>query len=83
MSVQFKIREKASDARRLEIIEALRRANFDAHHLFPGQKRPKLASIYTVANAGAGDIRTLEAVLKHFGADIEYVEAAPQRGPKS
>jgi hypothetical protein len=83
MSVQFKFSEKVSDDRRLEIIEALRRAGFAAHSLFPGQKRPKLASIFTVANAAAKDVKTLEAMLAGFGPDIEYVEAAPQRSPKS
>jgi hypothetical protein len=83
MSVQFKFSEKVSDDRRLEIIEALRHAGFAAHSLFPGQKRPKLASIFTVANAGARDAKTLEAMLADFGSDIEYVEASPARGPKS
>jgi hypothetical protein len=83
MSVQFKFSEKVSDDRRLEIIEALRGAGFSAHSLFPGQKRPKLASIFTVANAGARNVKTLEAMLAGFGPDIEYVEASPERGPKS
>jgi hypothetical protein len=80
MSVQFKFSEKISDDRRLEIIEALRGAGFAAHSLFPGQKRSKLASIFTVANASARDVKT---VLAGFGPDIEYVEASPERGPKS
>ena len=83
MSVQFKFSEKISDDRRLEIIEALRRAGFAAHSLFPGQKRPKLASIFTVTDAGAKNVKTLETTLARFGADIEYVEAAPARSPKS
>jgi hypothetical protein len=83
MSVQFKFSEKVSDDRRLEIIEALGRAGFAAHSLFPGQKRPKLASIFTVADAGARKVKTLEAMLAGFGPDIEYVEASPTRGPKS
>jgi hypothetical protein len=82
MSVQFKFSEKISDDRRLEIIEALRRAGFSAHSLFPGQKRPKLASIFSVADAGARNVKTLETVLARFGTDIEYVEASPSRGPK-
>jgi hypothetical protein len=81
MSVQFKFSEKISDDRRLEIIEALRRAGFSARSLFPGQKRPKLASIFTVADAK--NVKTLETTLARFGADIEYVEASPARGPKS
>ena len=83
MSVQFKFSEKISDDRRLEIIETLRRAGFSARSLFPGQKRPKLASIFTVADAGAKNVKTLETMLARFGADIEYVEASPARGPKS
>jgi hypothetical protein len=83
MSVQFKFSEKVSDDRRLEIIEALRRAGFAAHSLFPGQKRPKLASIFTVADATAKNVKTLEATLAGFGPDIEYVEASPERGPKT
>ena len=83
MSVQFKFSEKISDDRRLEIIQTLRRAGFSARGLFPGQKRPKLASIFTVADAGAKNVKTLETMLARFGADIEYVEASPARGPKS
>jgi hypothetical protein len=86
MSVQFKFSEKVSDDRRLEIIEALRSAGFAAHSLFPGQKRPKLASIFTVTDAdakNAKNVKALEAVLAGFGPDIEYVEASPARGPKS
>ena len=83
MSVQFKFSEKISDDRRLEIIEALRGAGFAAHSLFPGQERPKLASIFTVADAGARNVKTLETMLARFGADIEYVEASPARSPKS
>ena len=83
MSVQFKFSEKISDDRRLEIIEALRRAGFSAHSLFPGQKRPKLASIFAVTDAGAKNVKTLETMLARFGADIEYVEASPARSPKS
>ena len=79
MSVQFKFSEKISDDRRLEIIET----GFSARGLFPGQKRPKLASIFTVADAGAKNVKTLETMLARFGADIEYVEASPARGPKS
>jgi hypothetical protein len=82
MSVQFKFSEKISDDRRLEIIEALRHAGFSAHGLFPGQKRPKLASIFSVSDAGAKNVKALETVLGRFGADIEYVEASPSRGPK-
>lgn len=83
MSVQFKFNEKISEDRRLEIIEALRRVGFAAHSLFPGQKRPKLASIFTVADAGAGNVKMVETTLARFGADIEYVEASPTRSPKS
>jgi hypothetical protein len=80
MSVQFKFSEKISDDRRLEIIEALRSAGFAAHSLFPGQKRPALASIFTIADARARDV---EKLLAGFGRDIEYVEASPERRPKS
>jgi hypothetical protein len=80
MSVQFKFSEKISGDRRLEIIEALRSAGFAAHSLFPGQKRPALASIFTIADASAGDV---EKLLAGFGRDIEYVEASPERRPKS
>ncbi len=29
------------------------------------------------------NVKTLEAMLAGFGPDIEYVEASPERGPKT
>jgi hypothetical protein len=82
MSVQFKFGDSVGHDRRLEIIEALGRAGFAAQSLFPGQKRPKLASIYTVPNVGAKDVKALQAALTDCGHDIEYVEASPERNLK-
>lgn len=79
MSVQFKFRENVEHDKRLEIIEALAQAGFSAKSLFPGQTRPKLASIYSVSEADAKDIKSLKATLTGFGKAIEYVEASPQR----
>jgi len=81
MSVQFKFSDTVDDDRRLEIIEALKRAGFAARSLFPGQKRPRLASIFTVAKAK--DVKALQAALSGYGRDIEYVEASPNRSLKS
>jgi predicted ribosome quality control (RQC) complex YloA/Tae2 family protein len=83
MSVQFKFSDTVDDDRRLEIIEALKRAGFAARSLFPGQKRPKLASIFTVAKANAKDIKALRAALTDYGREIEYVEASPDRSLKA
>jgi len=82
MSVQFKFGDTVSPERRLEIIEALGRAGFAAQSLFPGQKRPNLASIFTVSKAGAKDVKALQAALTDFGHEIEYVEASPERNLK-
>lgn len=83
MSVQFKFSDTVDDERRLEIIKALEHAGFAARSLFPGQKRPRLASIFTVAKAGARNTRALRAALTGYGDEIEYVEAAPDRKPKA
>jgi hypothetical protein len=82
MSVQFKFRDEVSHDRRLEIVDALGRAGFAAQSLFPGQKRPKLAAIFTVPKANANDVKALRAALNRYGHDIEYVEAAPDRSTK-
>jgi hypothetical protein len=83
MSVQFKFRDNVSPDKRLEIIEALERAGFSAKSLFPDQKRPKLASIFTVPKADAKDVKALQAALTDFGRAIEYVEASPERNLKA
>jgi hypothetical protein len=83
MSIQLKFGDHVSGDRRLEIIETLGRAGFVAESLFPGQKRPKLASIFTVAKAGPGQVKALQAALRDFGRDIEYVEASPERNLKT
>jgi hypothetical protein len=79
MSVQLKFKDETSDERRREAVNALARAGFTAQNLFPGQKRPKLASIYTISEAGAGDIEQISAALADYGRDIEFVESAPGR----
>jgi hypothetical protein len=83
MSTQFKFSDAVDDDRRLEILEALGRAGFGARRLYPGQTRPKLASIFTVAKANAKDIKALRAALLRYGREIEYVEAAPERSLKT
>ena len=79
MSVQFKFKDGVTEDRRQEIVAALGRAGFEAKSLFPGQKRAKLAAIFTVTKA---DARGLEAALSDYRRDIEYVEAAPERSLK-
>jgi hypothetical protein len=79
MSVQFKFKESVSDERRCEIVDALERAGFEASRLFPDQKRPGLASIFTVSEADASDIEAMKTVFAGYRRDIEYVEAAPER----
>jgi hypothetical protein len=82
MSVQLKFKDDTSDERRREAVDALARAGFTALNLFPGQKRAKLASIYTIADAGAGDMRDINKALADYDLDIEFVETAPERQPK-
>jgi hypothetical protein len=82
MSVQFKFKDGVAEDRRREIVDALGRAGFDAKSLFPGQKRPKLAAIFTVPKAGSGDLDALQSALSDYDRDIEYVELAPQRSLK-
>jgi hypothetical protein len=79
MPIQFKFRDSVDDERRREIVDVLGRAGFSAQSLFPGQKRPQLASIFTVTNANANDLKTLQAALTDYGREIEYVETAPER----
>ena len=83
MSIQFKFSDSVDLDRRREIIDTLQRAGFAAQSLFPGQKRPKLASIFTVAEADAKDVKALKAALTDFGHEIEYVEASPGRSLKA
>jgi hypothetical protein len=83
MSVQFKFRDRVGHDRRLEIIKSLDEAGFTAKSLFPGQTRPKLASIFTVSKADGNDLKALKAALTDFGKDIEYVEASPGRRLKA
>ena len=82
MSVQFKLREDLDDERRREIVAALGQAGYSARSLFPDQKRASLASIFTVGEAEAKDLRAVRKALAGFGDDIEFVEAAPDRSPK-
>jgi len=83
MSTQFKFSDSVDDDRRREIIEALGRAGFSARSLYPGQKRPKLAAIFTVAGTKAADVRALRAALTRYRREIEYVEDAPARSLKT
>ncbi|HLZ99069.1 MAG TPA: hypothetical protein VKP66_14100 [Steroidobacteraceae bacterium] len=83
MSVQFKFRESVDENRRREIIDALGRAGFAARNLFPDQKRPRLASIFTLSEARPEDLYTVRNTLQSYGTDIEYLEAAPERSPKA
>jgi hypothetical protein len=79
MSVQFKFKETVGEERRREIVDALGRAGFKARSLFPGQKRPSLAAIFTVGGGGATDVQAMRAALTKYARDIEYVEGAPMR----
>jgi hypothetical protein len=80
MSVQFKFRNKVAERRRRDVIKALAEAGFAAQSLFPGQKRPSLASIFTVSK---GDAKEVRAALGGYDDDIEYVEGSPSRAPKA
>ena len=79
MPVQFKFKDSVGDKRRQEILQALDRAGFSAESLFPGQRRPALASIFTVPAAEATDLNEINATLSKYRSDIDYVEAAPER----
>ena len=80
MSVQFKFHDRVDERRRRKIIKELGEAGFAAKSLFPGQKRPSLAAIFTVARA---DAKGLRAALGDYGDDIEYVESSPSRDLKA
>ncbi|MFL4968834.1 MAG: hypothetical protein ACJ8FU_07680 [Xanthobacteraceae bacterium] len=82
MSVQFKFKESVREDRRREIVDTLERAGFAARCLFPGQKRPRLAAIFTVPQAGAKDLEAVSSALSKYDRDIEYIEAAPTRSLK-
>jgi hypothetical protein len=81
MSVQFKFKDSVAEDRRREIIDVLGRAGYPARSLYPGQQRPRLASIFTVSQAD--DAKALQAALTGYKQDIEYVEASPKRKLKS
>lgn len=83
MSVQLKFKDDVDKGRRQEIIAALGRAGYAARSLFPDQKRPRLASIFTLAEAGAGDLTAVRSALTDYDDDIEYLEASPQRRLKT
>ena len=72
MSVQFKFKDTVGEERRREIVAALGRAGFNARSLFPNQQRPKLASIFTVADAK--DIEAFNSALTAYDRDIERSE---------
>ncbi len=80
MSVTFKFKESVGEERRREIIHVLDRAGYAARSLFPGQKRPGLASIFTVSQTA--DPKVLGKALSSYNTDIEYIEAAPDRKVK-
>jgi hypothetical protein len=82
MSVQLKFKDGTPGERRNEIVHALARAGFSAQCLFPDQQRARLASIYSISKAGAGDLREINSALARYESDIEFVEAAPERKPK-
>jgi len=83
MSVQFKFKEGVSEDKRREIIDVLKRAGFAARSLFPNQKRPRLASIFTLSDAHAEDLQALRSALTRYDGDIEYLEPAPDRHLKT
>lgn len=80
MSAQFKFHDRVDERRRRQIIEALGEAGFAAESLFPGQQRPSLAAIFTVAKA---DAKGLRAALGDYSDEIEYIESSPSRSLKS
>ena len=82
MSVQFKFKDSVDAGRQQEVLQALNKAGFVAVSLFPGQSRPSLASIYTVPNAEAKDLKAVNAILSKYKSEIDYVEPAPERRPR-
>jgi hypothetical protein len=46
------------------------------------RKRPRLAAIFTVPQAGAKDLEAVSSALSKYDRDIEYIEAAPTRSLK-
>jgi hypothetical protein len=82
MSVQFKFKDSVDEKRRDEVVAALGRAGFAARSLFPNQKRPQLASIFTLPKVGSEDLTALRRALTDYDGDIEYVEASPKRAVK-
>lgn len=82
MSVQFKFKVSVGAGRQREVLRALTKAGFAPESLFPGQTRPSLASIYTVPNAEAKDLKSVNAILSKYKSEIDYVEPAPERRPK-
>jgi hypothetical protein len=83
MSLQFKFKETVGEDKRREIVDALGRAGFAARSLFPNQRRPRLASIFTLSEADAEDLNAVRSALTDYHSDIEYVEAAPERSLKT
>lgn len=83
MPVQFKFRDGVGEERRREIVDALDRAGFRAHGLFPDQKRPRLSLIFTIADVDAKDLNAVKSALRNYRREIEYVEAAPKRKLKT
>jgi hypothetical protein len=83
MPVQFKFKDDTSGATRREIVRALARAGFDARSLFPGQTRPKLASIYTIQAAEAEHVGDINSALADYSGEIEFVEQTPKRELKA
>jgi hypothetical protein len=81
MSVQFKFKDAVGEDRRREIVDALERAGFHVRSLFPGQKRPRLAAIFTIA--GAKDAKAVSSALTKYDREIEYIETAPKRELKT
>lgn len=83
MSIQFKVANTSQPRTLRSIIAALKAAGFAAERLFPGQKRIDLETIYSIGDADATDLGDVKRVLRRFGDDIEYVEAAPDRSLRS
>ena len=43
---------------------------------FPTSSESRLASIYSISEAGAGDLNEINSALAEYESDIEFVEAA-------
>jgi hypothetical protein len=81
MPLHLKLNEQLDEDDRREVLDALAQAGFEAEPLFPGQKRPSLASIYSITAEGRSELERLRRLLKRFQRAVDYTEMTPDRKP--